>query len=189
MLRFQREHKANSTSNLGTDFVTIHVGNKRKEFMVHKKPICDTMSYLRKDFTGAFKEREGVIHLPEESPSAFALLIDWLYRSTVPAGTSVEYFIRLHKLHVLAEKLCLHELANKTMVKILKMSNRGRSSDDITITPALVSYIYSRTFIDSPFRRYCIEELARSAFSLETSSSSNSGRQRPINHLKTLQGI
>ena len=58
------------------------------------------------------------MHLPEESSGIFALFLDWLYRSTVPSGTSVEYFIRLHKLYVLAKKLCLNKLANKTMDKI-----------------------------------------------------------------------
>jgi hypothetical protein len=148
---------ANTRRNLGRELVNIYVGKKRTEFIIHKKLICDKTEFFLKAFTGAFRERDGVIHLPEEDSGSFALFVDWLYRFTVPHSNTREHFINLFKLYVFAEKLCVNELANQTIDQIrCTMSHNNKAR----ITVPLTSYIYKNTFDDSPIRNWCIQNLA-----------------------------
>lgn len=151
------EIKANKNhSNLGKEFVTFCVGKKRKEYIVHEKVICDTADYFSKALTGASKDVDGVIHLPEECPGAFGLFVDWLYRGTVPLVASQYHLERLFKLYVFAEKLCMEELANKTMDKIREMC--GLYVDAET-TPAMATHVFQNSFLDSPLRNWALEDL------------------------------
>lgn len=98
------------------------------------------------------------MYLPDDSPGAFSIFIDWLYRSIVPPGHTEEYFNNLFKLHVLASKLCLNELADRSIDRIRDMARKCDGNADIT--PALVDFVYSKTSTESPLRIYCIHGLA-----------------------------
>jgi hypothetical protein len=70
---------------MGSEVVKIHVGRKRKEFIVHKKLICDASKFFKDAFTGPFKEgQEGVMYMPEDDPESFSCFIEWLYRNPLP---------------------------------------------------------------------------------------------------------
>ncbi|EKD17295.1 hypothetical protein MBM_04872 [Drepanopeziza brunnea f. sp. 'multigermtubi' MB_m1] len=47
----------------------IHVGQDRKEHVVHKKVICKKVAFFRKAFMGNFKERDGNMDLPDDEPA------------------------------------------------------------------------------------------------------------------------
>jgi hypothetical protein len=143
--------------NLGTELVTIYVGNKPAQFVIHKKLLCDTTDFFLKAFSGSFKESEGVLRLPEESPGVFSLFIDWLYRSRIAHTNSGRHWVNLFNLYIFAEKLCLNELANRTMDRIRHTYALLSSA---LVTPALASHVYRKTFTDSPLRIFCIEALA-----------------------------
>ncbi|TVY82764.1 hypothetical protein LSUE1_G003296 [Lachnellula suecica] len=143
-------------SNLGNEFVTIYVGKKRKEYVVHKKVICDAADYFSKAFTGAFIEREGIMHLPEETSEAFGLFVDYLYRGTVPSVSSQAHLERLLKLFVFAEKLCMHELCNETIDTIRDLCSMYAAAK---ITSVMVGYLYKNTFTDSPIRTWSLDDL------------------------------
>jgi hypothetical protein len=145
------------SSRLGTELVTIYVGKARKEFVIHKKLICETAPFFDKAFNGGFKEKEGTMELPEDGPSAFDLFVELLYSGIVPDGNSTEYFIQPHKLYVFAEKHCLNELANKTMDKIQTVHH---SYFDAHTSPPLAAYVFNNTAPDSPIRKFSIEALA-----------------------------
>jgi hypothetical protein len=108
---------------LGNEVVTVHVGPKRKAFTVHKKLLCDRSDYFSKVFNGGFKEANGEMHLPEDNPTTFGHLVNYIYRNTLPQLPSkspnmdekFEYSIGLEGLFLLAEKVCMNELSNKTM--------------------------------------------------------------------------
>jgi hypothetical protein len=138
--------------------VKVYLGKKRKEFVIHKKLLCNKSDFFRKAFTGSFKEGEGVIYLPDDSPGPFSIFIDWLYRSTIPPGHTEEYFNNLFKLYIFASKLCLNELADGAIDRIRDMVHKYDNNADIT--PALVDFVYSKTSTESPLRTYCIHGLA-----------------------------
>jgi hypothetical protein len=73
---------------LGTQIVTIHVGSKRKAFAVHKKLICDRSEFFDKAFNSGFKESEGFMYLLGDDPTAFNLLINFIYQDRLPNFTS-----------------------------------------------------------------------------------------------------
>lgn len=128
---------------MGTDFVTVYVGKARKEYIIHEKVICDVADYFSKAFTGAFKERERIIHLPEEDTEAFGLFVDWLYKGIVPSIASQQHLERLFKLYIFAEKLCLDELANNTIDKIRNLSAWYQEAKT---TPPMVADVLKNTF-------------------------------------------
>jgi hypothetical protein len=142
--------------NLGTELVAIYVGKKPTQFVIHKKLLCDTTDFFLKAFSGSFKESEGTMDLPEEHPGAFALSVDWLYRSRVTHVNTVRHWINLFNLYIFAEKLCLNELANRTIDRIRHMEAR---SPIAIVTLALASHVYKKTFTDSPLREYCVAAL------------------------------
>jgi hypothetical protein len=134
------------------------VGKKRTQFVIHKKLLCDTADFFLKAFNGSFKESDGIMRLREEYPGAFSLFVDWLYRSRISHVNTVCHWINLFNLYIFAEKLCLNELANRTIDGIRHMECCAGFPNPVTI--ALTSHVYKKTFTDSPLRQYCIEALA-----------------------------
>jgi hypothetical protein len=69
----------------------------------------------------------------------------------------VRHWINLFNLYIFAEKLCLNELANRTIDRIRHIEF---CRDNAEVNIALASYVYKKTFVDSPLREYCIAALA-----------------------------
>ncbi|KAH6671063.1 hypothetical protein B0J14DRAFT_640085 [Halenospora varia] len=137
---------------LGTEIVTIYVGNERTEFVVHKQLICETADYFSKAFTGAFVERDGVIHLPEERPETFALFVDWVYTGRIPCHHTQLHLENLFRLYVFAEKLCLNDPANKAIDQMVDLCRTVSPR----ISTRMVEYVYKNTFVDSPLRKFAL---------------------------------
>jgi hypothetical protein len=95
--------------------------------------------------------------LPEERTEAFGLFVDWLYRGTVPLVASQHHLERLFHLYVFAERLCMEQLANKTMDKIWEMCTLYAAAKT---TPPMVASVFRSTFVDSPLRKWALEDLA-----------------------------
>ncbi|TVY38290.1 hypothetical protein LOCC1_G007942 [Lachnellula occidentalis] len=143
---------------LGNEIVKLFVGNKRKEFTVHKKLLCDRADYFSKAFNGIFQEAQrGEMYLPEDDPDTVALLVDFLYRGTVPKAKLIAGGARpLEKLYYLADKLCLPELMD-------------RSADELrsfgTISPFInsddeINRKWTETHNGSKVRLLCVAEVA-----------------------------
>jgi hypothetical protein len=116
-------------SALGHEIVILVVGAEKKLFTLHKKLLCDRSEYFSKAFGGQFKEAiEGRMELPNDTPAAIDCLVTWLYWDKMPTapsfyGDAVEKSYNycktvLYAAYILAEKLCLHDMANKVMDKI-----------------------------------------------------------------------
>jgi len=70
---------------MGSEVVSVLVGKERKEFIVHKKLICQASKFFNDAFTGPFKEgQENKMDMPEDDPEVFSCFIDWLYRNPLP---------------------------------------------------------------------------------------------------------
>jgi hypothetical protein len=74
--------------------VTIYVGPERKDFIVHKKLLCESAQFFKGALTRDFEEaHKGEIVMPEDSPGAFSLYVDWIYRTTLPRAIPKSTFI------------------------------------------------------------------------------------------------
>ncbi|KAF4635213.1 hypothetical protein G7Y89_g2885 [Cudoniella acicularis] len=166
--------------NIGTQMVTIIVGRSRTKFVVHKDLICHTAVFFSKAFTSAFVERDGVMGLPEESPEAFSLFVDWLYKGVIPCVTAQAHLENLVKLYVFAEKLCLEVLANKTMDQIAMLCHFFKAAE---ISTPMVEYIYKNTFTDSPIRLYSLRDWV---YHLDIEGKTGVPRDKDIKGLRQL---
>jgi hypothetical protein len=156
--------------SIGTEAVTIYVGENRKAFIVHKDFLCQRVPYFSKTFKGQFLEaQERAVHLKDDadSPEAFELFINWLYRDTLPPlGSSKEGFYSSldavrkaaidasidHHFHLyyMAERWCLDDLKRKTL-EFLRTSCHQYSFD---VTFQTVLKAYSQTSPSSPIRKW-----------------------------------
>jgi hypothetical protein len=102
------------------------VGPKRKKCQVHKKLLCDKSPFFQKAFSSDsnFKEAaEATMHLPEDDPTTFDRIINWLYRDQLPTypgkgirvGGRFELEKALLDIFIFAEKYCMEVLANRVM--------------------------------------------------------------------------
>ncbi|KAL9044559.1 MAG: hypothetical protein Q9214_002308 [Letrouitia sp. 1 TL-2023] len=79
------------SSFLTKDMVTIHVGQKRKQFHIHRNLLCAKSAFFQAAFSAAPPAAAGsdpdskvrlrtAIYLEEKDPDAFGLFVDWLYK-------------------------------------------------------------------------------------------------------------
>ncbi|KAH6709079.1 hypothetical protein BKA61DRAFT_579153 [Leptodontidium sp. MPI-SDFR-AT-0119] len=142
--------------SLGTEFVTVYVGPKRKEFIIHKNLICTKADYFSKAFRGGFLESNGSMDLPEETASTFTLFVEWLYKSNLSEAHTRDHFIGLINVYIFSEKICLNDLGNRVIDRIREIMDNIEKC----MTPALACYIYAKTGDSSPLRKLCIHSLA-----------------------------
>ncbi|KAG4437862.1 hypothetical protein IFR05_006664 [Cadophora sp. M221] len=142
--------------SLGTEFVTVYVGPKRKGFILHKNLICTKADYFSKAFRGGFLESNGMMDLPDETTATFALFVEWLYKSNLSEAHTRDHFIALINVYIFSEKICLNDFGNRVIDRIREIMD----NIDKRMTPALACYIYSKTSDSSPLRKLCVHSLA-----------------------------
>lgn len=164
-------------SELGTEIVTIYVGAKRKEFLVHKKLLCKKVEYFNKMFNGGFREaREAIAYMSEDDPAAFSLLVRWVYRDTIPDisreekhGENKCEYDDILDLYLLAHKLNLEKVADVCMDLLI---DDDRSYSDWP-GDEHIQKVYDNTAADSALRRYCLRVLQWYLVDLRGLSDSN----------------
>ncbi|QSZ35251.1 hypothetical protein DSL72_008120 [Monilinia vaccinii-corymbosi] len=151
---------------LGTELVTIIVGEEKRKFVVHQQLICGSVWYFDVAFsTSRFREgQEKRMEMPEDDPEAFELFTHWLYRGSVPRPFDADGFDHLVSLYVFAEKLCINEVADKTIDAIIS----GDYSMQPEMTPKRVERIWLNTLPTSPLRKWCIHALVDKLCDFET---------------------
>ncbi|KAM3077598.1 hypothetical protein ACMFMG_006934 [Clarireedia jacksonii] len=144
--------------SLGDETVKLIVGKKRKEFTVHKQLLCESCGYFRRAFDGSFKEgQEGKMYLEEESAGAVAIFVEWLYRSRIRPTTHLRYLHDLFKLYVMAEKICLDELADRVIDAIIRSFYDKLHYYHLTLE--MSSYLWGKTRKGSPMRKFIVEAI------------------------------
>ena len=122
-----------------------------------------------------FKEAtDDSIHLKEDSPSAFGLLVEWMYTQSLNVYNDHVYpSTDLHEalsttcdilceLFCLSEKLLVDGIQNAIGADLDRAVERGR--DILPIEPDTVIAVYQNTHPGSSFRKYVLNKLA---FNLE----------------------
>ena len=70
---------------MGTEVVSIYVGEERKRFVVHKDLLTSQSEYFDKALNGNFKEaEENAIYFKEDDPVVVGYFVTWLYRGVIP---------------------------------------------------------------------------------------------------------
>ncbi|KAI9640785.1 hypothetical protein NHQ30_010625 [Ciborinia camelliae] len=160
---------------LGNELVIANVGEEKHKFTLHKDLLCNSVEYFRAAFApDGFKEsHDSVIDMPEDDPKVFELFVHWLYRGTIAEVKSRESedIITLFDLYIFAEKLCINELANKTMDAL---QNMGKESDQlIGISVDLAAKICGNTSLTSPLRKFCLHSLLHKYYVYEPNLDKN----------------
>jgi hypothetical protein len=137
--------------------VTILVGPQKTSFVAHKI-LCAKSEYFEKAFNGEFRERNGVIELPEDIPKAIGCFLDWVYTgkidySTVQSAEDCESFSQetLYPAYFLAQKLVLNSFQNEVMNTI----QRSHYREEYLMPAEDIKMIYENTLPGSKIRLYC----------------------------------
>lgn len=153
--------------------VQVFVGPNRELWILPEDLLCDMLKYFREAFKGNFKEgMEKQIHLVDEEPGTFALLIDWIMDSFYsiedcsPSGaipTDCPLPLAGFKLYVLADKIGGRELMHHAL-EILFPCHLHRDSNIFTIHLNTVKFIYDHEAQLSELRQYCVDEAVQFFF-------------------------
>jgi hypothetical protein len=92
------------------------------------------------------------MYLPEDNPGAFSFFVDWLYRSSLPAGHP-SYLANLYHLWIFATKICLIKLADDAMDRIQDTCKKYNQF----ISDELLKEIWGLTETDSMLRSWVID--------------------------------
>ena len=69
--------------------------------------------------------------IPEDSPGAFSLYVDWVYRGRIPTRNTEAHLRHLYEIYFLSDKLCLTNLKDKTMDSIQDMAVKYDLMDEL----------------------------------------------------------
>ncbi|KAF7922965.1 hypothetical protein EAE99_007156 [Botrytis elliptica] len=144
---------------LGNELVTITIGKEKRKFTLHKQLLCESVEYFRGAFSvGGFQEsHSSCMDMPEDDPEAFELFVHWLYRGEVRRATKCTDSVQFFQLYIFAEKLCLNELANKTMDAIQAIIKDLDDPPQCTLEQ--MDGVWRNTSSTSPLRKWLIHVL------------------------------
>ncbi|KAH6709081.1 hypothetical protein BKA61DRAFT_677983 [Leptodontidium sp. MPI-SDFR-AT-0119] len=142
----------------GTEGLTIVVGPGKVEFRIDKNIVCQASDFFSAAFERNFQEAQnGVISMPEEKLKVFAYLVKWTFSGKLPKAEGTSCQRLLYDIYILAEKICMHDLTNKTMDRIrwnykatfTKVGSRARIMSN-------AAYVFDRTVGASRLRGFVI---------------------------------
>lgn len=147
---------------MGEETVTIIVGEGEgaKKFVIHKDFLMNKVAFFEKMFNSKFLESStGTATLPEDSPEAFEVLVEWIYCSTLKTlhgETSDDPCLPDLAISIvgLAEKYMLPELGDRA---ITYLANVGK---EFVPTMGQMSTLYEQTPSNSKARKYAARTVA-----------------------------
>ena len=72
---------------MGCEVIDIYVGPDRKRYKVHKQLLISNSDYFRKALSDKpTGPADNHIHLEDADSAAVALMVNWVYRGTIPGG-------------------------------------------------------------------------------------------------------
>ncbi|KAF7929325.1 uncharacterized protein EAE98_005244 [Botrytis deweyae] len=156
---------------LGNELVTITIGKEKQKFTLHKQLLCESVDYFRGAFSvGGFQEsHSSCMDMPEDDPEAFELFLHWLYRGEVRRATKLTDIDQFLKLYVFSEKLCLNEVANKTMDAIQEMNYDLYTLPKCSLEQ--LDGVWRNTSSTSPLRKWLIHLLVYNVWDHEGSGT------------------
>jgi hypothetical protein len=144
----------------GTEWITVYVGPKRREFKLHKLLVCTKSPYFDKCFNGNFAEAETAeCCFPEDDSSAFEVFMNYLYTEQVPKDcssitASERTDTALVSFYILADKLLLPNDAKTSTINSLISWCKDQKS---IIGPVAGQLVLNSTPEDCPLRRLVVD--------------------------------
>jgi hypothetical protein len=121
------------TRTLYKELATIHVGEQKVEFPVHRDIFTAASPFFRAAWNqqyGFTESTTGSIHLPEVRPDDFQFFEQWIYSKSL-AHEEVEAqhpaFFRLIRLYALADQLEVEGLRNAIVDETVRLSEKYNS--------------------------------------------------------------
>jgi hypothetical protein len=109
------------------------------------------MPFLREVSSFGYKEQvEQAVHLPEDSPEAFEIVVKWMYAEGVPTTIDDLY---IGHAYILADKLCMGELQNALVDKFRATCKKAM------INPGTVTWIWAHTPEGCKLREISLDQL------------------------------
>ena len=147
--------------------VDIYVGAERKKYHLHRDLLCERSEFFKASFMGSFKEAAAEeMALPEDNVVSFELFVGWLYGGSLTSVPSDDEFPAYVDLVILAQKLCLEQLHNETMDRILIIYRTSSRK----VTAHTIRSIYENTSDGDQLRSLTIRCASWTAVRNETSS-------------------
>lgn len=137
--------------------ITVKVGPSKKSFHSHKGVLSFYSGYFAAALNGNFAESKcGVVHLPDEDPKIFELLVNWLYTRRLPdPPKSGDLFTTLSELWILADRREIPMLANAVLNAIRDETTRLWKVPTVDLPK-----IYKDTMESSGLRRLAVHLIA-----------------------------
>ncbi|KAK0613891.1 hypothetical protein B0T14DRAFT_499282 [Immersiella caudata] len=142
--------------------VKIIVGPERRKWAIHENMLCPISDFFVAALTGPFKEREGVIELPEEEVKAFDLFATWIYRPVweardLPAIEADDNLRNYLALYVMSAKFLVNELeveASGAIYRYYTLKNDTKINEAIKPKAEYVHYLFHNTMERAGLRRF-----------------------------------
>ncbi|KAK5304578.1 hypothetical protein LTR99_003641 [Exophiala xenobiotica] len=151
---------------LSGPLLEISVGPDGRQWMLHQSLLIHHTRFFDESYTvnGEHKRiKDGKLELRDQDPSAFELLLKWLYQgkiddvSWMPKDVKWDYAFTCQKLYLLCEAIGLQELKNLAIDQF----RRGCHEAGLVPGPEEMKPIYEHTQPSSPFRKLVSRIAAR----------------------------
>jgi hypothetical protein len=133
----------------------VIVGEEKVKFLVHES-ILSRFVWFEKCLSSGMKEQgEKEINLPEDNPEAMAILVEWMYASTVSSDRSIW---QLARGYFAADKYSIPDLQNAIMDRILQIF-RDAEAGFLLASPAWVHMVWKETLEGCMLRGFAMDYL------------------------------
>ena len=154
------------TRLLSGPMVDVYVGEKRRRWTLHRKLLTFHAQAFDENLPPTpdnKRNRDSHIELPGEDPTAFELLVKWLYQgkiedvSVLPDDQKWDYAFKCQQLYLFCDKFGLQKLKNVAIDQFRKGCNEA----GLVPGPEEMKPIYDKTPASSPFRKLVCRIAAR----------------------------
>jgi len=158
--------------------VDIYVGASKRHWSLHRNLLCHHSTFFQDQFGVEHNKKGGKLELLDDDPSAFELLVKWLYQgkiddvSSMPMDRKWDYADSCQKLYVLCNKINLPQLKNFAIDQFRKGCNEA----GLVPGPEEMKPIYDSTPPASPFRRLVSKIAARQIMDPDSDKDAGSYR-------------
>ena len=151
----------------GARTVKILVGteNDQQEFIIHKDLLCASSKFFEKAFSGPFVEgNTQEMKLPEEEPTVFAFLCDWLYTGRL-GPSNMAYMVARQLWNEDSFWLKVYGMADRIMspgLQVVAYACLTKLFDQYDATVPSREFVYSLFTEDAPLamQMHVIEHVA-----------------------------
>jgi len=151
--------------------VEVYVGPDKKMYTLPRALLCYHSDFFQRSLTGQFREAsEDKIYLPEDDAKIFLLVLEWMYKGTLPMFEDRYQLTKdlpralramcytLCEMYCLADKLLLHRIQNYIFSQLDRALNLA--GNDFPMTQDTIIQIYKNTHESSTLRKWVVEKLA-----------------------------